>query len=369
MSLVSPESQTDPRDFSLRLSEDECSMLEPVRRYARERLLPLLGDAASASGRQAALQQAARLGLASAVLPQDCDGLCVDAPAVCLLLEEMAAGPLWLAAEITLSVPALAMRRECEKMGSLLPADAENLFGGSGALPFAVCEPQGDVAFTLLPQAPGGLLALCPGAPDGGHVLRGFGIDELAGMRMQAQAQAQSGQDPLRMVRLHIGSAAGRSPHAFELSQRQLEHGLIWHGLWLAALLAGAARAATTFAFEYARTRVAFQRPIFHHQAVLLRLADMAIATDGLRLLVLDSASRLAVQELTAPHFAEAARHIACTSMEVHRHAVQICGGHGYVEGFPPARRFQDAQLLTLMLLETARVAAALSAPAASPGR
>jgi len=54
----------------------------------------------------------------------------------------------------------------------------------------------------------------------------------------------------------------------------------------LGAAAVGAARAAYEYALDYARTRKQFGVPIFEHQAVAFRLAEMATRIESARLLV-----------------------------------------------------------------------------------
>src|SRR5262249_57620545 len=53
---------------------------------------------------------------------------------------------------------------------------------------------------------------------------------------------------------------------------------------FVAALLVGLARVATAYAMRYAQDRVAFGRPIAHHQGLAFLLADMATAVEAARL-------------------------------------------------------------------------------------
>lgn len=360
------ESPPAAEAFSLRLSDDQRSMLEPVRRYARERLQPLLNDTATASRRHDAMETASQLGLASAMMSEQQGGLGISAFELCLLLEELASGPLGLAAELTVSAPALAVSRDHAWLSRLLPPDAESLFGERHALPLAVAAPEGEASFALLPRQASGLLLLTPDA--GGH-WRLRWLDPEAVQALLSDGRTAQSAEGLRLVRLPPAAHIHGTGFSTALLPGACRGIMIWQGLWLAGLLAGAARAATRFAFSYAQTRVAFHRPIIHHQAVALRLADMAIATDGLRLQVWETATRFSTTSaLPAGHFSAMAKHLVGTSMEVHRHAVQVCGGHGYVEGFPPSRRFQEARVLGLVLLELAQTLAQEEAGAA-PGQ
>ena len=341
--------------FCLHLSEDQRQMLEPVRRYARERLQPLLNEAATEARHQDALRTAPQLGLASAMLSEAQGGLGIQAFEMCLLLEELASGPLGLAAELTVSLPALAVSRDHAWLARLLPSDSETLLTGQQALPLAVAGPGQQATYALLPRQPSGLLLL---APDSTGRWRLRWLDAPTMLDLLPETAGLTAGDSLRLVRLPAPPEIHGTGFSATLPAGAGRPIILWQGLWLAALLAGAARAATAFAFSYAQTRMAFQRPIIHHQAVALKLADMAIATDAMRLQVLDLATRQSRSEpLPEGHFSAMARQVVHASLEIHRHAVQVCGGHGYVEGFPPARRFQDARVLGLLLLELARTA------------
>ncbi|HLO94698.1 MAG TPA: acyl-CoA dehydrogenase family protein, partial [Burkholderiaceae bacterium] len=235
------------------------------------------------------------------------------------------------------------------------PPDTEALLSGQQALPLAIAAPPGQPTFALLPRQTTGLLLL---VPDSANRWRLRWLDPEAMHDLLPRAAAAREPEGLRLVRLPPAADIHGTGFSATLPAGACRAIIVWQGLWLAGLLAGAARAATAFAYSYAQTRMAFQRPIIHHQAVSLKLADMAIATDGLRLQVWDVATRLTRPgPLPQGHFASMARQVVSASMEIHRHAVQVCGGHGYVEGFPPSRRFQDARVLGLMLLELAQTA------------
>lgn len=338
--------------FSLRLSDDQRQMLEPVRRYARERLHPLLGDAANERHHHEARRAAQQLGLAAAVMSEREGGLAITPLDLCLLLEELAGGPLALAAELTLSLPALAISRNHEWLAKLLPLNAEALLTEQTALPLVIASPAGEATFVLLPRQASGLLALTPSSP-GNWRLRWLDPEAVKGLLANAHQDHRA--EGLRLVRLPPSEDIHGTGFSSPVTPEACRTMMVWQGLWLAGLLAGAARAATAFAFSYAQERTAFRHPLIHHQAVALKLADMATACDALRLQVWDVAARLGNGDtLPDGHFLSMVKQLVSASMEIHRHAVQVCGGHGYVEGFPPARRFQDARLLSLVLLEVA---------------
>ena len=60
----------------------------------------------------------------------------------------------------------------------------------------------------------------------------------------------------------------------------------------IASRAVGVARAAFDAAFEYAQQRVTFGKPIVEHQAIQLKIADMATRLEAARLLTRNAAER-----------------------------------------------------------------------------
>ncbi|WP_196483039.1 acyl-CoA dehydrogenase family protein, partial [Burkholderia cepacia] len=120
-------------------------------------------------------------------------------------------------------------------------------------------------------------------------------------------------------------------------------------GLYLAALLTGAMQHSVRFAFDYATTRQAFRKPLSNHQLVAARLSDMLIAAHGTHLFL----QAVIATRPAAPvsRVRQLLRHVAAESVNVSREFVQLCGGHGYVEGLPPAARFQTSHWFAQLLL------------------
>ncbi len=115
--------------------------------------------------------------------------------------------------------------------------------------------------------------------------------------------------------------------------------------LGAAATAVGLAQAAFEAALRYSQQRSTFGKPICQHQAIQLKLADMATRTAAARLLVYDAAGRggewPALARLLA---AETACNVTLEAMRVH-------GGYGYTTEFPVERYYRDAaQLLSVPL-------------------
>jgi len=116
----------------------------------------------------------------------------------------------------------------------------------------------------------------------------------------------------------------------------------------IAARAVGVARAAFDAALRYARERHTFGKPIAQHQAIQMKLADMATKLEAARLLTRHAAERKEAGERCdveagmAKLFAsEAAFEIATESMRVH-------GGVGYSTELPVERYYRDAPLMII---------------------
>jgi len=113
----------------------------------------------------------------------------------------------------------------------------------------------------------------------------------------------------------------------------------------IAAQSLGMARAAFEAALKYAREREAFGQPIFNHQAVQFRLADMATQIEAARHLIAHAA---ALKDAGRPCLKEAAMAKLFASEMAERvcsDAIQIHGGYGYVRDFPVERIYRDVRV------------------------
>ena len=113
----------------------------------------------------------------------------------------------------------------------------------------------------------------------------------------------------------------------------------------IASQSVGMARAAFEAALAYSKERTAFGQPIFQHQAVQFKLADMATRIEAARQLIHHAASlkdagrpclkEAAMAKLFASEMAEA----VCSA------AIQVFGGYGYVSDFPVERIYRDVRV------------------------
>ena len=116
----------------------------------------------------------------------------------------------------------------------------------------------------------------------------------------------------------------------------------------IAARAVGVARAAFDAALSYAQQRQTFGKPIGEHQAIQLKLADMATRLEAARLLTKNAAERKA-QGLRCDVEAGMAKLFASeTALELSMESMRIHGGVGYTTEFPVERLYRDAPLMVI---------------------
>jgi alkylation response protein AidB-like acyl-CoA dehydrogenase len=116
----------------------------------------------------------------------------------------------------------------------------------------------------------------------------------------------------------------------------------------VAARGVGVAEGALKLATEYAQVRKTFGKPICEHQAIQLKLGEMATRARAARLLTLDAAAafdrgeRCDLEAGMAKYFAsEAALENSIESLRIH-------GGYGYSKEFDVERLYRDAPLMCI---------------------
>ena len=129
---------------------------------------------------------------------------------------------------------------------------------------------------------------------------------------------------------------------------RQVMGGLETGRINIAARSVGVATAAFEAAIKYAQQRETFGVPIAQHQAIQLKLADMATKIQAARLLTYEAAAkkdggeRVDLEAGMAKLFASE----ICT--EVTLEAMRIHGGYGYIKDYPLERYYRDAPLMVI---------------------
>jgi alkylation response protein AidB-like acyl-CoA dehydrogenase len=138
-----------------------------------------------------------------------------------------------------------------------------------------------------------------------------------------------------------IGGVEGRG-------LKQILGGLELGRINVAARGVGLAEAALNESVSYAQTRKTFGKPICEHQAIQLKLAEMATRVEASRLLTyraaeaFDRGDRCDMEAGMAKYFAtEAAIENATEAMRIH-------GAYGYSKEFNVERLYRDAPLLVI---------------------
>jgi acyl-CoA dehydrogenase len=112
----------------------------------------------------------------------------------------------------------------------------------------------------------------------------------------------------------------------------------------LAAGFVGLARTALEISVQWAGARRSWGRPIREHQAVSLRLADMAVDLQTARLMVWDAALAVDAGDPAAMWKVPAAKtHAVDVAIANAERAVQIHGASGVARGVGPERLLRDA--------------------------
>ena len=138
-----------------------------------------------------------------------------------------------------------------------------------------------------------------------------------------------------------IGGVEGRGLH-------QILSGLELGRINVASRGVGVADAALKEAVAYSQVRKTFGKPICEHQAIQIKIADMATRVEASRLLVqraadaYDRGERCDMEAGMAKLFATEA------AVENSLEAMRIHGGYGYSKEFNVERLYRDAPLLVI---------------------
>jgi len=159
------------------------------------------------------------------------------------------------------------------------------------------------------------------------------------------QKMGQHSSDTAQIVfdncRVPAANLIGEEGMGYKIALSGLEGGRIG----IASQSVGMARAAYEAALAYAKERESFGKPIFEHQSVQFRLAEMAMQIEAARQLILHAA---AMKDAGLPCLKEAAMAKLFASEMAERvvsNAMQVFGGYGYVADFPVERIYRDVRV------------------------
>jgi alkylation response protein AidB-like acyl-CoA dehydrogenase len=313
--------------------------------FAAAELAPRIREAEAARAVDAGVaKRFAETGLAGLELPEALGGAGQGALARALVNEELGAADPGAALALDPLGPALYALAELGGEEALR-VHAAPLLAGPGARAVLACE-----ADAALSEAEGRVLGRVPWAPaDRVDLLVLLGAERVSVLRdgiektlLRGAGLRAAGASELRLSGARVvASWRGAAGAARALARARL---------YAASLLVGVMRAAAEFSREYALQRVAFGRPIAHHQALAFLIADMRSAVDGARLLVHEAAwhadQGLPFETLAAAAYAEAIE----ASTFVGPNGIQILGGHGFMQDYPVEKYAREARALGLWL-------------------
>ena len=128
----------------------------------------------------------------------------------------------------------------------------------------------------------------------------------------------------------------------------QVLNGLETGRINVAARAVGVAQAALDAALSYSKKRLAFGKTISEHQAIQLKLAEMATKVHAARLMVYDAARKLDSGERNDLEAAMAKLFASEVCGEVAMEAMRVHGGVGYTKDLPVERYYRDAPLMII---------------------
>ena len=354
------------------LSEDHRAVQDAVRVYVQDHIAPHAARWDKDHHFPAAeLKGLAQLGCFGVAVPAEYDGAGLDYLALAVILEEVAAGDGGTSTAVSVNnCPVasilMAFASDEQKQRWLKPLARGEMLGAfcltephvgseasglkttaikeggdyvlTGVKQFITSGKHGDVAIVMAvtDKAAGkkGISAfVVPTKTPGYTVAR---IEDKLG-----QHSSDTAQIVFENCRVPAANRLADEGMGLKIALSGLEGGRIG----IAAQSVGMARAAFDAALAYSKERVAFGQPIFEHQAVQFRLAEMAMQIEAARQLVHHAAS---LKDAGVPCLKEAAMAKLFASEMAERvcsAAIQTFGGYGYVSDFPVERIYRDVRV------------------------
>ena len=356
------------------LPEDHLAVQDAVRTFVQAEVAPFAAawDKSHTFPRDA-LRGLATLGCYGVAVPAEWGGAGLDYLALAVILEEIAA-----ADGATSTVVSVNNCPVCSILMAFANADQKERFLkplASGQMLGAFCLTEPHVG-----SEAGGLKTTAVRSADGGsYVLNGVKqfitsgkngdvaivmavTDKAAGKKgisafivptntagyTVARVEDKLGQHASDTAQILFDNCAvpavnrlGEEGQGLKIALSGLEGGRIG----IAAQALGMARAAFDAALAYSKERTSFGQPIFQHQAVQFKLADMATQIEVARQIIhhaahLKDAGRPCLKEAAmAKLFASEMAEKVCSD------AIQVFGGYGYVSDFPVERIYRDVRV------------------------
>ena len=354
------------------LSEDHLAVQDAVRSYVQAEIAP--HAAAWDKSHQfpaAQLKGLAELGCYGVAVPPEWGGAGLDYLALAVILEEIGAGDGATSTVVSVNnCPVcsilMAYANDEQKRRFLVPLARGEMLGAfcltephvgseagglkttavrvgdsyvlNGVKQFITSGKNGDVAIVMAvtDKAAGkkGISAFLVATATPGYTVAR--IEDKLGQHASDTAQIN-----FEDCRIPATNLLGEEGMGLKIALSGLEGGRIG----IASQAVGMARAAFDAALRYSRDRISFGQPIFQHQAVQFKLADMATQIECARQMTHHAA---ALKDAGRPCLKEAAMAKLFASEMAERvcsDAIQVHGGYGYVSDFPVERIYRDVRV------------------------
>jgi alkylation response protein AidB-like acyl-CoA dehydrogenase len=354
------------------LTDDQVMIRDAVRAFAQEQLWPHAAKWDKEHHFPKDVHKGlAELGCYGICVPEEWGGAGLDYTTLAVVLEEIAAGDGGTSTAISVTncpVNAILMMygNDTQKERWLRPLAQGQMLGAfcltephvgsdasalrttavkdgdayviNGVKQFITSGKHGDVAIVIAVTDKGagkkGMSAFIVPTNTPGYVVAR--LEDKLGQHSSDTAQINF--DNCRIPAEHL---IGTEGEGYKIALSALEGGRIG----IAAQSVGMARSALDCAITYAKQRESFGQPIFNHQAVGFRLAEMATQIEAARALVMHAA---ALRDAGRPCLKEAAMaKLFASEMaeKVCSDAIQVHGGYGYVSDFPVERIYRDVRV------------------------
>jgi butyryl-CoA dehydrogenase len=354
------------------LSDDHRAVQDAVRDYVQAEIAPKAAEWDKSHHFPAEqLKGLASLGCYGVAVPTDYDGAGLDYLSLALILEEIAAGDGATSTVVSVNnCPVcsilMAFANEDQKQRYLKPLARGDMLGA-----FCLTEPhvgsQADGLRTtavrdgdhyvlngvkqFITSGKNGDVAIVMAVTDKAAGKRGisaFIVETRAPGYSVARIEDKMGQHASDTAQINFDACRvpaanllGEEGQGLKIALSGLEGGRIG----IASQSVGMARAAFDAALAYSKERTAFGQPIFNHQAIQFKLAEMATKIEAARQLIWHAAS---LKDAGRPCLKEAAMaklNASEMAEQVCSAAIQVFGGYGYVSDFPVERIYRDVRV------------------------
>lgn len=145
-------------------------------------------------------------------------------------------------------------------------------------------------------------------------------------------------------VRVPKSALIGEEGKGLRIALGALDPGRLYN----AAIATGICQAALDEAVAYAKIRTSFGKPIIEHQAIQVKLADMAMKTEASRQLVRLGMAKLDAGLDAAKEACIAKAFCSDSAVNVTTEAVQVFGGYGYSKEYPVEKMMRDSKIFQI---------------------